>query len=135
MKKKSLSAKKITPKNLNFNKILRDKKIFKIYKNFEKNIKYIENSNRIAISVSGGPDSLALCFLIPCYNFKKKIKKQYYFYLVDNGLRNHSHEEAIFVKNLLKSKKLDLKILKWKGKKPISNLQSLARKKRYELIF
>ena len=71
MKKKSLSA-KIIPRKLNFNKFLKDKKIFKIYKNFEKNFKYIENSNRIAISVSGGPDSLALCFLIPCYNFKKK---------------------------------------------------------------
>ena len=72
MKKKSLSAKKITPKNLNFNKILRDKKIFKIYKNFEKNFENLKNPNKVAVSVSGGSDSLALSFLVLCYKFKKK---------------------------------------------------------------
>ena len=37
MKKKSLSAKKIILNSFNYIKILKDKKIFKIYKNFEKN--------------------------------------------------------------------------------------------------
>ena len=138
MKKKSLNAKKITPSNLNFNKILKDNKILEIYKNFEKNLENLENLKnlgKMAVSVSGGADSLALSFLTSCYKFKNKIKIKPLFYLVDHGLRNNSNKEAIFVKNLLKSKNLDLKILKWKGKKPNSNLQNLARKKRYELLF
>jgi len=64
MKKKSLSAKKIIPKSLNFEKILKNKKIFKIYRNFVKNFKNSDKSNKIAVSVSGGSDSMALCFLI-----------------------------------------------------------------------
>ena len=135
MKKKSLSVKKIIPRKLNFNKFLRDKKIIKIYNNFKKNFENLINSKKIAVSVSGGADSLALCFLVLCYKFKKNIKIQPSFYLVDHGLRSNSRYEAISVKNLLKSNKIDLKILHWQGKKPNSNLQNLARKKRYELIF
>ncbi len=66
MKKKSLSAKKIIYRNFNFKKILNDKKIFEIYKSFEINLKNLNNSVKIAASVSGGPDSLALCFLLSC---------------------------------------------------------------------
>ena len=73
--------------------------------------------------------------MLSCYKFKKKINLKPYFYLVDHGIRDNSYKEAIFVKNLLKSKKFDLKILKWEGKKPTSNLQNLARKERYKLIF
>ena len=135
MKKKSLSAKKITVDNFNFKKILRDKKVLQIYKNFLKNIRNLNFSNKIAISISGGPDSMALCFLIYCYKFIENKKIQPIFYLVDHGLRKDSKTEAQIVKKHLNFKKINLKILKWKGKKPISNLQSLARQKRYSLIF
>ena len=134
MKKKSLSA-KIIPRKLNFNKFLKDKKIFKIYKNFEKNFENLKNPNKVAVSVSGGSDSLALSFLVLCYKFKKKINIHASFYLINHGLRNNSYEEAISVKNILRLNEIDLKILHWKGKKPKSNIQSLARKKRYELLF
>jgi len=134
MKKKSLSA-KIIPRKLNFNKFLKDKKIFKIYKNFEKNFENLKNPNKVAVSVSGGPDSLALSFLVLCYKFKKKINIHASFYLINHGLRNNSYEEAISVKNILRLNEIDLKILHWKGKKPKSNIQNLARKKRYELLF
>ena len=80
MKKKSLSA-KIIPRKLNFNKFLKDKKIFKIYKNFEKNFENLKNPNKVAVSVSGGSDSLALSFLVLCYKFKKKNKHTYLFLL------------------------------------------------------
>ena len=62
MKKKSLSAKKITPRSLNFKKILKDKKIFEIYKKFCINFESLSNSTKFAVSVSGGPDSMALSF-------------------------------------------------------------------------
>lgn len=135
MKKKSLSAKKTIARNFNFKKILNNKKIFKIYTNFVKNFESLNNPGKIAVSVSGGPDSMALCFLVLCYKFQKNKKIQPFFYLVDHRLRDNSGQEALLVKNQLKIKKINLKILKWKGKKPTSNLQSLARKKRYELIF
>ena len=50
MKKKSLSAKKIKPNSFNFKKILKDKKIFEIYKDFVQNFKKLNYSNKIAIS-------------------------------------------------------------------------------------
>ena len=135
MKKKSLSAKKIILNSFNYIKILKDKKIFKIYKNFEKNFDKLEEVNKVAISVSGGPDSMALCFLVGNYKSKKNNKLQTYFYLVDHGLRMASAIEAKNVEKQLKLKKIKLKILKWRGKKPTSNQQSLSRQKRYELIF
>ncbi len=117
MKKKSLSAKKIIPNNLNFKTSLKNKKILRIYNNFEKNFKKLNIQNKVAVSVSGGPDSMALCFLICCYKSKNNNKIKPFFYIVDHGLRKGSDEEAKEVKNQLKDKKINLKILRWKGKK------------------
>ena len=72
MKKKSLSAKKIILNSFNFRKILKNKKIFEIYKKFKKNFEKLNISNKFIVSVSGGPDSMALCFLISCYKHEKK---------------------------------------------------------------
>ena len=125
--------KRITVIILILKKFLKIKKFFKyirILKKIRKNF-----SNKIAISVSGGPDSMALCFLIYCYKFIKIKKFNLYFYLVDHGLRKNSAQEAKIVKKHLKFKKINLKILKMERKKPNSNLQSLARQKRYEFLF
>ena len=128
----------MSPKNLNASKKthnfllnkLKDKKIFQIYKKFEKNLNLNEN---FIVAVSGGPDSLALCFLSKVYSIKKHIKVKYLH--VDHKLRNNSTKEAKFVKLLLKKLPASLKILTWIGKKPKSNIQSVARDKRYELLF
>ena len=56
------------------------------------------------------------------------------YFLVDHKLRTNSSVEALFVKNLLKDFSIDLDILRWNGKKPKSNIQSLARKKRYNIL-
>ena len=135
MKKKSLSVKKTTHNSFNFNKILRDKKIFESYNDFVKTFEKFNKSNKIAISVSGGPDSIALCFLVLCYKFKRNKELKPMFFLVDHGLRKNSAKEAKFVKRELKSKKINLKILKWTGKKPTSNLQKIARQNRYKILF
>ena len=82
-----------------------------------------------------GQTALHYVFYLLAINSRKIKKFNRLFFLIDHGLRNNSQKEAISVKKILKSKKLDLKILKWKGKKPTSNLQNLARKKRYELLF
>ena len=135
MKKKSLSAKKTIPNKFDFIKILKNRKIFETYKEFAKEFESLNFSNKIAVAISGGPDSIALSFLISCYRFKKNPKIQPFFYLVDHGLRQESSKEAKLVKYYFKQNKMNLKILKWTGKKPISNLQGLARQIRYSLLF
>ena len=129
MKKKSLSAKKIIHSKLI--KHLKDPKINNIFRVFNNNLKFINEKNA-AVAVSGGPDSLALTFLFKCLNIKNK--KKGYFYTVDHKLRKNSSNEAKTIKKLLKNYDIDCKILIWRGKKPNSNLQSIARNKRYSLI-
>ena len=127
----------MSPKNLNasnkthkflLNK-LKDKQICQIYEKFEKDIKL---NNDFIVAVSGGPDSLALCFLSKIYSIKKHLKVKYLH--VDHKLRNASSKEAKLVKLLLTKLNSNLEILNWVGKKPKSNIQSIARNKRYELL-
>ena len=54
--------------------------------------------------------------------------------MVDHGLRGNSHKEAKQVKYLLKKFDINCQILLWRGKKPKSNIQSIARKNRYDLL-
>ena len=57
-----MSPKNLTVINKTHNfllKKLQDKRIFKIYKSFEKSLNINEN---FIVAVSGGPDSLALAF-------------------------------------------------------------------------
>ena len=127
MSPKNLNASNKTHKNLI--DYLRDKRIFKIYRKFENIIKLNQD---FVVGVSGGPDSLALCFLTKIYSIKKSINA--YYCIVDHRLRNNSSTEAQSVKNLLKKYDIKSDILTWYGKKPKSNIQSLARNKRYSLL-
>ena len=106
------------------------KKIGQIYKKFEKTLNIKED---FIVAVSGGPDSLALAFLAKIYSIKNRIKSNYF--IIDHKLRPESTKEAKIVKNILKKYLINSEILTWKGKKPHKNIQSLARKKRYELLF
>ena len=127
MSPKNLNVSNKTHKNL-LNK-LRDKRIFQIYRKFENILKLNED---FIVGVSGGPDSLALSFLSKIYSIKKSCNV--YYYIVDHRLRKNSSTEAQSVKKLLKKYNIKSDILKWYGKKPISNIQSLARNKRYSLL-
>ena len=128
MSLKNLSARKKIPK-IYKSKIL-NQKVNKIFKKFEKSFKI--NTNFI-VAVSGGADSLALAFLTKVYALKKNLNPRYF--IVDHKLRKESTYEAYKVKRILKSLKINSQVLTWKGKKPMSNIQSLARSKRYELLF
>ena len=131
MKKKSLNAKtqnhKILIKNYYDHKIKRSLKILK------KNISNLKFKDKFAVAVSGGPDSLALAFLFKCYQIQSK-KKVYYFH-VDHRLRKNSSKEAYDIKKKLSKFGIKLNILIWKGPKPKSNIQSIAREIRYKLLF
>ena len=109
---------------------LNNKRINKIYKRFEKSLKINEN---FIVAVSGGPDSLALAFLSKIYSIKNNLKSL--FVIVDHKLRNESTIEAKNVKKILKKFNINSEILTWVGRKPSKNIQSIARKKRYELLF
>ena len=127
----------MSPKNLNvsnkthrilLNK-LKDKKTLQIYKKFEKNLNIKEN---FIVAVSGGPDSQALSYLAKIYSIKKLLNVKYF--IVDHKLRKNSTLEANFVKKNLKKFSINLNILTWHGTKPKNNIQSTARKKRYNFL-
>ena len=128
MSLKNLSVKTKIPKL--FQDKLNNKKILQIYRRFEKTLNINEN---FAVAVSGGPDSLALAFLAKIYSLKRKLNPK--FFIIDHKLRIESTKEAKFVKKILKQFSINLEILTWKGKKPSKNIQSIARNKRYQLLF
>ena len=105
-------------------------RINKIYKSFEKSLNIKED---FVVAVSGGPDSLALAFLSKIYSLINNVKSKYF--IIDHKLRVDSTKEAIKVKKILKKYSISAEILTWHGKKPMKNIQSLARKKRYDLLF
>jgi len=128
MSLKNLNAVNKIPKLLKSN--LKNHKIVSIYKKFEKNLNIQED---FIVAVSGGPDSLALAFLAKIYSLKKGLVSK--FLIVNHKLRAGSNDEAKIVKKILKQHGIHSKILNWNGIKPLKNIQSLARKKRYELLF
>ena len=127
MSRKNLSVKIKIPKI--FRDTLKNKKISTIYNRFEKTLNINE---KFAVAVSGGPDSLALAFLAKVYSIKKKISSR--FFIVDHKLRPESTKEAKAVSKELKKILVKPEILTWKGKKPLKNIQSIARINRYELL-
>ena len=117
-----------TPEKLFFK--LSNRKIISLFKEFENNFKINES---FAVAVSGGPDSLALAFLTRVFSIKYNLKSKYF--IVDHKLRKESTQEAKKVKKILNKYGIKLEILSWIGKKPVNNIQSKSRKKRYDLLF
>ena len=131
MKKKSSSAKYNIKKTLLKN--LKDKKILRVFNEFVSSLEEeLIKENKIAIALSGGPDSLALVYLGKCLSLIKNYRVK--FFIVDHKLRKESSIEASKIRLILKNFDINCKVLEWNGKKPKSNIQSLARKKRYELL-
>ncbi len=128
MSHKNLSAKIKIPKYIK--KKLNNKNVRQIYQRFEKSLKIDDN---FIVAVSGGPDSLALAFLSKIYSIKKRLEPKYF--IIDHKLRVESTKEAKLVSKILKKYNINATILTWRGKKPSKNIQSLARNKRYELLF
>ena len=127
-----MNLKNLSVQNKKHKKIfshLNQKKISKIYDRFSSSLKKKEN---LAVAVSGGPDSLALAYLVKCYSLKHKIKVKYY--IINHKLRKESSLEAEMVKKILKKINIQCKILNWNGKKPSKNIQAIAREKRYSLL-
>lgn len=99
---------------------------------FELNSNYLKNYKKIAVAVSGGSDSMALCFLL--HRYFEEHEGELFCLTIDHGLRPESFDEALHVQNFLKSFKINHQIIEWQGPKPTSNIQEEARNARYNLL-
>lgn len=101
---------------------------------FDECKKILNNQQKIVVAVSGGIDSLSLILL--ANEWCKKYNIKVIGLTVDHKLRPTSTKEALYINNLLTQKfNIEHHILTWTGSKPESNIEAIAREKRYELIF
>ena len=103
MRRKNLNAVKLR------DVIIKDKKINPIYKKLKSVLLKSKKNNSFAVAVSGGPDSVALAFLSNLILSERK--SRIYFLLVDHGIRKNSGKEALQVKQLLKKREKQQKLI------------------------
>ncbi len=102
----------------------------KIFLDFRNKLNKL-NKKSYVVAVSGGPDSLGLVALTKAYTNYKKTR--FYYVLIDHNIRKNSKKEAHLVRNLLKKKSINLRVILNK-KKIFKNIQAEARKTRYDLL-
>lgn len=96
---------------------------------------YTKSTNilNFTVALSGGIDSMALLFLIREYkNHNNKIN--FKAVTVNHNLRENSSDESLEIANYCSKISIDHQILNWEHDDLSGNIQSKARKKRYELI-
>lgn len=86
----------------------------------------------LAVAVSGGSDSMALCLLAD--EWARARGGRVVALTVDHGLRAESAEEAETVRRWLAARGIGHHILRWEGDKPRSGVQEEARRARYRLL-
>ena len=91
-----------------------------------------ERRPRLAVAVSGGPDSMALCLLAKRWTQARGGATV--GLIVDHGLRPESASEARQVTAWLSARRIPRQILSWRGAKPGSGVQAAARAARYDLL-
>lgn len=90
--------------------------------------------NAIAVGVSGGPDSMALAYLLSRWSSEKK-GPRIHIISVDHGLRPEAADEAELVGRVSAVwPKTEHFVLKWEGGKPGQRVQESAREARYTLM-
>ena len=94
----------------------------------------LKNLPALALAVSGGADSLALLYLYYSWRIEHAPSQDCLILTVDHRLRDCSNEEARGVAEICNRIGLPHKILVWEEEHPKSNVQAMAREKRYELI-
>ncbi|WP_158044976.1 tRNA lysidine(34) synthetase TilS [Skermanella pratensis] len=87
---------------------------------------------RVAVGVSGGPDSLALCLLLKAW--ADRSGGSLLALTVDHGLRHNAAEEAVQVGSWLAARGIAHDVLRWEGSKPASGIQAAARDARQRLL-
>ena len=118
----------------------RDKTIVSCYKslmsalaNFEHSLKALPLGQSVAAGVSGGPDSMAMLFLLSQWARKNGV--HIHAITVDHGLRTESAIEAKMVESFAKNlRNVTHRIVKWEGNKPATRILEEARAARYALM-
>src|SRR5205823_2951019 len=87
---------------------------------------------RLAVAVSGGPDSMALLLLAD--RWARQRGGEAWGLTVDHGLRPESAGEARIVAGWLAARGMAHEILVWSGDKPATGIQEAAREARYALL-
>lgn len=89
------------------------------------------NKTDIAVALSGGPDSMALCHLLSVSSGGTRV----HALTVDHGLRSESGDEARQVAAWVKDwPNVTHHILTWTGAKPETRIMETARVARYDLM-
>jgi tRNA(Ile)-lysidine synthase len=88
----------------------------------------------IVLAISGGPDSVALMWLMARWRRALTRGPRLIAVTVDHGLRTEAAREARDVKRLAKSLDLPHQTLRWTSTKPRTGLPAAARAARYRLL-
>ena len=91
-----------------------------------------EPAPRLAVAVSGGPDSMALALLAA--EWARARAGSVLGLIVDHGLRPESGEEARQAAAWLENRGIATRILVWAGTKPATGIQAAARVARMTLL-
>jgi tRNA(Ile)-lysidine synthase len=93
----------------------------------------VARTQRLALAVSGGPDSLALMLLAAEWA-RGAGRPSLVVYSVDHGLRVEAADEVAMVVGEAQRLGLDVRPLRWVGEKPETGVQAAARKARYGMM-
>jgi tRNA(Ile)-lysidine synthase len=88
----------------------------------------------LVLAVSGGPDSVAMMWLMARWRRALRNGPRLVAVTVDHGLRREAAREARDVKQLAKRLDLPHRTLRWTDAKPATGLQAAARDARYGLL-
>jgi tRNA(Ile)-lysidine synthase len=88
----------------------------------------------LVLAVSGGPDSIALMWLVARWRRSLKRGPRLIAVTVDHGLRPEAAREARDVKRLALALELEHRTLRWRGAKPKTGVPAAAREARYRLL-
>jgi tRNA(Ile)-lysidine synthase len=88
----------------------------------------------LILAVSGGPDSTALLWLAARWRARRKHGPKLIAVTIDHGLRKESAREALVMKRLARTLKVEHRTQRWAGKKPKTGIQEAARAARYRLL-
>ncbi len=91
-----------------------------------------ENLEKIAVGVSGGPDSMCLTYCVNDWCKSRNI--ELHAIIIDHSLRLDSAEEANEVLTFLLRQQIKTSVIKWHGDKPKSGVQNAARNARYSMF-
>jgi tRNA(Ile)-lysidine synthase len=88
----------------------------------------------IVLAVSGGPDSVALMWLMARWRRTLARGPDLVAVTVDHGLRPEAAREAREVKRLAQTLELPHRTMRWRGTKPLAGVPAAARAERYRLL-